>query len=134
MSTSTPRRCRVFLAENNADLATTLSAVIGLEPDLECVGSTGNGTAALAGAIEAQADVMILDFSLPGRNAFGVLDDARASGARVGILVYTGHAAPELAAEARSRGAMGYVVKGVPFEALAAEIRRIYAARAGSDR
>ena len=134
MTNSTQERCRVFVAENNTDLATTLVAVIGLEPDLECVGMTFSGVDALAGAVAANADVMIVDFSLPGRNALGILDDARTSGTRIAILVYTGHSSPEFAAEARARGAMGFVVKGAPFEVLADEIRRIYAAQAASNR
>jgi two-component system response regulator DesR len=125
MTNPIPRRCRVFLADNNTDLATTLAAVIGLEPDLECVGIASSGADALQRAANARADVMILDFSLPGRNALAILDDARASGVRMAILVYTGHAAPELAAEARARGAAGYVVKGCPVDELATEIRRV---------
>lgn len=129
MTTTTAGRCRVFVAENNTDLAATLAVAIGLEPDLECVGCTCDGGDALARATTAGADVMVVDFSLPGRNALGILDDARASGVRIAILVYTGFAAPEFAAEALARGAMGYLVKGGPFEELAAEIRRMHASR-----
>lgn len=129
MTTSTSGRCRVFVAENNTDLAATLAVAIGLEPDLECVGFACDGGDALKRAAAAGADVMIVDFSLPGRNALGILDDARASGVRMAILVYTGFSAPEFAAEALARGAMGYLVKGGSFEMLAAEIRRIHASR-----
>lgn len=127
MTTSANSRCRVFVAENNTDLAATLAVAIGLEPDLVCVGFGHDGADALTRAAAAGADVMVVDFSLPGRNALGILDDARASGVRIAILVYTGYAAADFAAEARARGAMGYVVKGGPFEVLAAEIRRIHA-------
>jgi DNA-binding NarL/FixJ family response regulator len=123
------RRCRVFVAENNTDLATTLAHAIGFEPDLECVGSTSSGTDALARAAELRADVMIVDFSLPGRNALGILDDAKAAGAPMAIVIYTGHSSPELASETRARGAKGYIVKGGPFSELAAEIRRVCARR-----
>lgn len=132
MTSPTSRRCRVFVADNNTDLATTLAAVIGLEPDLECVGLASSGAEALQRATDAAADVMIVDFSLPGRNALAILDDARASGVRMAILVYTGHAAPELAAEARARGAAGYVVKGCSVDELASEIRRVNALRAAA--
>jgi DNA-binding NarL/FixJ family response regulator len=123
------RRCRVFIVDTNIDLATTLAEVISLEPDLECVGVSSSGADAFACAVAAGADVMVLDFSLPGRNALSVLEESKAKGARINILVYTGHAAPEFAAEARARGAMGYVVKGGPFSELAAEIRRVYGLR-----
>lgn len=125
MSTPIERRCRVFVVDNNADLAQTLSDVLGFEPDFESVGFSCGGLDALTRAIEARADVLILDFSLPGRNALSVLDEARAAGAAMKILVYTGYGSTELAAESRARGAAGYVVKGGDFEELAREIRRV---------
>lgn len=115
----------MFVVDNNADLARTLSEVIGFEPDLESVGYSHGGADALARATEAKADVLVLDFSLPGRNALSVLDEAKALGISLRILVFTGYASPELAAETRARGAAGYLVKGGDFDELAAEIRRV---------
>jgi two-component system response regulator DesR len=117
------------VVENNADLAQTLAIVMDLEPDLQSVGFSCSGADAVARAVEARADIMVLDFSLPGGNALTVLDDCRERGAPIDVLIYTGHGAPEFVAAAQSRGAAGYVVKGGPFEELAGEIRRIYAAR-----
>lgn len=131
MSSPAGRRCRVFVVDNNADLARTLSEVIGFEPDLESVGFSCSGIDALARATEAKADVLVLDFSMPGRNAFAVLDEARAAGTGMRILVYTGYRSPELASESRARGAAGYVVKGGDFEELAREIRRVAPTGAG---
>jgi DNA-binding NarL/FixJ family response regulator len=129
MTTSDVRRCRVYVVDNNIDLAQTLAEVIGLEPDLECVGFSCSGADALERAVAAGADIMVLDFSLPGRNALSVLDESKAKGARIDILIFTGHAGPDFALEARARGAAGYLVKGGPFAELAAEIRRIYGLR-----
>ena len=126
VSTPIERRCRVFVVDNNADLAQTLSEVIGFEPDFESVGFSSGGLDALSRAIEARADVLILDFSLPGRNALSVLDEARAAGTTMRILVYTGYGSPELAAESRARGAAGYIVKGGDFDEVAREIRRVF--------
>jgi two-component system response regulator DesR len=119
----------VFVVDNNADLAQTLAIVMDLEPDLESAGFSCSGADALARAVEARADVMVLDFSLAGGNALAVLEESRRTATPVDILVYTGHSAPEFAAAAQARGAAGYLVKGGPFEDLAAEIRRIYTSR-----
>jgi DNA-binding NarL/FixJ family response regulator len=129
MTTSEFRRCRVFVVDNNIDLAATLAEVIGLEPDLECVGVSCSGSDALGRAGDAGADVLVLDLSLPDRSALSVLEESKTTGARLDILIYTGYAAPEFAVEARARGAAGYLVKGGAFAELAGEIRRIYAAR-----
>lgn len=134
VSTPGDRRCRVFVIDNNADLAQTLSEVIGFEPDFEAVGFSTGGLDALTRAIEARADVLILDFSLPGRNAFSVLDEARAAGTAMRILVYTGYGAPELAAESLARGAAGYIVKGGDFDEVAREIRRVSPVGSGGSR
>ena len=58
VSTPIDRRCRVFVVDNNTDLARTLSEVIGFEPDFEAVGFSCGGLDALTRAIEAQADVL----------------------------------------------------------------------------
>ncbi len=118
------RRWRVFVVDNNVDLARTLAEVIGFEPDLESAGYSCEGNDALARATAAGADVLVLDFSLPGRNALAILDEARAAGSGLRILVFTGYASPELAKECSARGAAGYVVKGGDFEELARAIRR----------
>ena len=129
MNPTPDRKCRVFVVDNNSDLARTLADVIGFEPDFESVGSSGSGLDALERATEAGADVLILDFSLPGRNALAVLDQAKATASALSILVFTGYAAPEIAAEAKKRGAAGFVVKGGAFEDLACEIRRVHRER-----
>ena len=126
------RRCRVFIVDNNADLARTLADVIGFEADFESAGFSCSGTDALQRAIAAEADVLVLDFSLPGRNALSILDEAKAAGSSLRILVFTGYASPELAAETIARGAAGYVVKGGDFDELAREIRRVNPVRSVS--
>jgi DNA-binding NarL/FixJ family response regulator len=129
MNSPTAERCRVFVVDNNEDLAWSLSELLSLEPDLEAVGHCGTGGGSLAKASAAQADVLILDYRLPDCTALQVLDEARASATRLGILIYSGYLADELAAEALARGASGYVTKGGSFETLTEEIRRIHRSR-----
>jgi len=129
MTNSTVKRCRVFVVDNNVDLAETLAVVIGFEPDLECVGVSSDGTDALTRVADSGTDVMVLDLSLPGRSALSIIDELKHKGEQVSVVIYTGHAAPEFADEARARGAAGYVIKGGEFAELAAEIRRVYAER-----
>jgi len=130
MSAQTAECCRVFIVDNNQDLAWSLSQVLALEPDFDAVGCCSTGAEALTKARAARADVLILDFRLPDCTAMAVLDEARAMASTIGILIYSGYLADELAAEALAKGAAGYLVKGGSFEVLAQEIRRIHRARA----
>ena len=111
--------------DNNQDLASSLSEVLGLEPDLDVVGWCTSGGEALARARAARADLMILDFRLGDCNALAVLDQARSTAPGLDILVYSGYCAEELTAALVANGAAGFVSKGESVEVLTREIRRI---------
>jgi DNA-binding NarL/FixJ family response regulator len=128
MDSTSSQRCRLFIVDNNEDLAWSLSEVLALEPDLEPVGYWDRGADALRKAQEARADVLILDFRLPDCTALKLLDDARASAMPFAILVYSGYLSPEVAAAVLSKGAAGYITKGGSVDALVQEIRRAYRA------
>jgi DNA-binding NarL/FixJ family response regulator len=126
MDSTSSRRCRLFIVDNNEDLAWSLSEVLGLEPDIEPVGHWDRGADALRKATEARADVVILDFRLPDCTAMKLLDDARAGSMPFAILVYSGYLSPEVAAAVLSKGAAGYVTKGGSVDLLLQEIRRAF--------
>jgi len=135
MNNSSPGRsgsggCRVLVVDSNEELARALCYAIDTEPDLVSVGYCCSGEGALLKACASAADIMLLDFNLGDRNALAVLDEAKETAATVGIIVFTGHALPELAREARAHGAAGFVVKGIAFDELVVEIMRIFAERA----
>lgn len=129
MSVEGAGRCRVFIVDNNEDLAWSLAALLELEPDLEVVGHCTTGAECLAQARAAKADILLLDYRLPDCTAIQVLDQARASSIDIGIIIYSGYLSDELAGQALSKGAAAFVVKGGPFEALADQIRRVHSAR-----
>ena len=128
MDSTSSRRCRLFIVDNNEDLAWSLSEVLGLEADFEPVGYWDRGADALRRAQEARADVVVLDFRLPDCTALKLLDDARENAMPFAILVYSGYLSPEVAAAVLSKGAAGYITKGGSVDALVQEIRRTYQA------
>lgn len=135
MNGSRPGRsgaCRVLVVDSNEELARALCYAIDTEPDLVSVGYCCSGKEALLKACASAADIMLLDFNLSDRNALAVLDEAKETAATVGIIVFTGHALPELAHEARAHGAAGFVVKGIAFDELVVEIMRIFVERAAT--
>jgi DNA-binding NarL/FixJ family response regulator len=125
---SPPRRCRVLIVDNNEDLARSAAALMSLEPDLEPVGCIGSAAGAVRRAREVAADVLLLDLSLPDRSGLTVLDEVAADAPNLKVILYTGYASPELAAEATARGASACVVKGGNFDVLCTAIRRAFGA------
>jgi DNA-binding NarL/FixJ family response regulator len=116
-------RRRVLIADNSADLAQALVEIIGIDPQLEVVGYVLSGAAALERARHGAADVLVLDLGLPDCSGFEVLERLQADSPSLKVIIYTGHASPELVAHAHQKGAAACIVKDGTFEPLLAAIR-----------
>jgi|SRR5208337_1801020 len=119
---SSPRR-RVLIVDNSADLGRALTGVIELEGGLESVGYASTGAEALDLAQRNAADVIVLDLGLADCSGFAVLDRVRQEHPNIGVVIYSGHASPELAEQAKRRGAAACVCKGDDLCSLLAAIR-----------
>ncbi|HJQ74232.1 MAG TPA: response regulator transcription factor [Gaiellaceae bacterium] len=60
------RPVRIVLVEDNEVFRDALELLLGMRPDVEIVGSVGDGAAAVAAAIEHRPDVVLMDYRLPG--------------------------------------------------------------------
>jgi DNA-binding NarL/FixJ family response regulator len=117
-------RLRVLLVENNADLRQLLALTIDSEPDLQCIGSTDRADELVELARERKPDVVVMDLLLDAGPSLPVARELHESVPGASILVYSGHANPALAAEARRWGVSEYVTKGGDVEDLLNAIRR----------
>jgi ActR/RegA family two-component response regulator len=117
-------RLRVLVVENNADLRQLLALTIDSEPDLQCIGSTDRTDDLLALARERRPDVVVMDLLLDAGPSLPMARELHDSVPGTSILVYSGHANPTLAAEARRWGVTEYVTKGGDVDDLLNAIRR----------
>lgn len=113
---------RLLLVEDNDVYRSSLELLLGLQSDLEVVGAVGSGDEAAEAASRVQADVVLMDYRLPG------LDGAAATRAVIAssgaaVVCLTAEATTEERDEVLRAGAVGLVEKGVPIEALTAAIR-----------
>jgi two-component system response regulator DesR len=123
---------RVLIAEDNADLRDLLVTLVSAEPDLKCVGTAEDVDGVLAGAAEHKADVLVLDLELQGRSSIDVLKTVRGNGSKITIVVFSGHAHPEMIRHTLAAGADAYVPKNGDFELLLDAIRDRRAKRSAS--
>ena len=114
---------RVLVAEDNDDLRSLLVTLISAEPDLECVGTAKDVDAVLAGTLEHQADVLVLDLELQGRSSIDLLKTVRRNGSKMTIVVFSGHSHPEMVRHTLAAGADAYVPKSGDYELLLDAIR-----------
>jgi DNA-binding NarL/FixJ family response regulator len=115
---------RVLIAEDNADLRDLLVTLVSAEPDLKCVGTAEDVDTVIASCTAAQeADVLVLDLELQGRSSIDVLKTVRSAGSKITIVVFSGHAHPEMIRHTLAAGADAYVPKNGDFDLLLDAIR-----------
>ena len=120
--TSTPPVVRVLLVEDNEVYRSSLELLLGLQSGLAVVGAVGTGIEAAEAAARLEADVVLMDYRLPGIDgASATREVIAASGAAV--ICLTAEATAEERDEILRAGARGLVEKGDAVEALAAAIR-----------
>jgi signal transduction histidine kinase len=103
------------------------------------VGEAADGAEAIPRIGESEADVVVLDLSMPGMDGFEAIPRIREHSPDVGIVVFSALDANAVGETACRRGADRYVEKGQPFEEVreaireARERRRTPEARAHAD-
>jgi two-component system response regulator DesR len=123
--TSDILKIRLLVADDQDIVRQALCALLSLEEDFEVVASVGRGDEIAAAAKAARPDVALLDIEMPGIDglAAAAVVAAEVPGCRVVMLTTFGRAG--YLRRAMEAGAVGFVVKDAPAEALADAIRRV---------
>ena len=103
---------RLLLADDHAVMREGLRLLLSAQADFQIVAEAGNGTDALSAIVEHKPDVALLDISMPAMNGMEVLRSVQAHKRATRVVLLSMHDNPQLAAEAVSLGASGYVLKG----------------------
>jgi two-component system, NarL family, response regulator DesR len=116
---------RLLLADDQDLIRGALSALLELEPDFEVVASVDRGDKVVAAALAHRPDVALLDIEMPGLDglAAAAVLTAQVPECRVVILTTFGRAG--YLRRAMAAGAVGFVVKDAPPEALADAVGRV---------
>lgn len=120
---------RVLVADDQTMIRTALATMVGLEDDLEVVGSAGTCAEAVAVAAATRPDVVLLDVQMPSggldvHDGIDAIAALRAAHPGVRVLVVTTFGRPGYLRRALEAGAVGFMVKDAPAERLVAGIRR----------
>jgi len=118
---------RVLIAEDQAMVLGALSALIGIESDLEVVASARDGREALELAIAHAPDVVVTDIEMPGLTGLELAAELKRRGSPARVVILTTFARPGYLRRALEAGAAGYLLKDAPSSQLADAIRRVRA-------
>ena len=118
---------RLLLADDQALVRGALSALLGLEPDLEVVAEVASGTEVVPAVLEHRPDVALLDVEMPGLDGISAAAEVRRVSPSTRVLIVTTFGRPGFLRRAMQSGADGFVVKDTPAAQLADAVRRVHA-------
>lgn len=115
---------RVLFADDEDMIRTALATLLDLEEDIHVIASVGDGTEAVAKALELEPDVCLLDLEMPGHDGVEAAEKIAEKITAKSIIV-TRHARPGVLRRAMSAGVAGFVTKSTPASELAEVIRAV---------
>ena len=115
---------RVMIAEDQGLVRGALTALLGLEGDIEVVAEVGRGDEVVGRALEARPDVALLDIEMPGLDGLAAAAQLRRAVPACRVLILTTFGRPGYLRRAMEAGASGFLLKDAPATELASAIRR----------
>ena len=117
----------LLLVDDQRLMRDGLRILLELEPDLEVVGEADNGAEALEAYRQLAPDVVLMDIRMPVMDGVEATRRLRAEHPEAKIIILTTFDDNEYVFEGLRAGALGYLLKDVSGEELAAAIRVVAA-------
>lgn len=116
---------RIVLAEDQAMVRGALSALLGLEPDIEVLGSAADGEAAWRMLQQLQPDILVTDIEMPGLSGLELAQRIARQQLPIKVVIVTTFARSGFLRRALDAGVCGYLLKDAPAERLADALRQV---------
>lgn len=121
------KRITLAILEDEAIIRNALEELLTGQEDIDLVHAWKDGESALKVLLESPVDVTLCDIHLPGMSGIEVIARLKARHAQMQCVVLSAYEDTEYIFAALRAGAMGYILKGQPFEKVVEAIREVYA-------
>jgi NarL family two-component system response regulator LiaR len=122
-------RIRVLIVDDHAVVRSGLTAFLSVYDDLDLVGEAGGGAEAVEICTSLGVDVVLMDLVMPGMDGAAATEAIRETCPQTQVLALTSFKEDELVQGALQAGAIGYLLKNISGDELAAAIRAAHAGR-----
>ena len=126
---SEQRPIRVLIVDDHSMVRRGLATILKIKSDLQLAGEAGNGREAVELCARLQPDVVLMDLMMPEMGGAAATATIRKEWPQVQVIALTSFQEKELVRDALRAGAIGYLLKNVSAEDLAAAIREAHAGR-----
>ena len=117
---------RVLIADDHPVFRDGLASLLATQPDVDVVGTAGDGAEAVALATELAPDVVVMDLQMPRMNGIDATRALAEAMPAVRVLVFTMGEEDGTVLAAMRAGARGYLVKGASQEEVARAISTVH--------
>lgn len=125
MSADPSAKVRVLIVDDHRVFAEALSLALGREADLEVLGEPVlSGVDAAKEAVDREADVVLMDVNLPGKDGIDATREVKALRPECKVVMLTVEPAEQRLADAAEAGASGYLTKAHAVTEVADAVRR----------
>ncbi len=107
----TMKKIKVIIVDDHAILRAGINQILSGTDDIEVIAEAQNGTEAIKLARQLNADVMLLDISMPDRSGMDVLKYVKSENTHIAVLMLSMHMEEQYAVRALKSGAAGYLCK-----------------------
>jgi DNA-binding NarL/FixJ family response regulator len=114
---------RVLICDDQTVVREGLAAILGTDPEIEVVGTAGNGQEVLEMMARARPDVVLLDLQMPIMNGVQTTRRLQKDYPRVYVLILTTFADDAWLFDAIEAGASGYLLKDTRRDDLVAAVK-----------
>lgn len=116
---------RILIVDYHPFMRIGVAAILNTQEDLTVCGEAGTVQEAVDVFEHCSPDVVLLDLRLPDGNGVQAIHRMKAKQPAIKVLVLTTYEGDEDIHQALQAGAMGYLIKGMPHQALLDAIRKV---------
>lgn len=120
---------RVYVVEDQTILRDLIIRLLESYPDIEIVGSTGDGQEAVREILEKNPDILVLDIMLPNLNGIELLRQVRKGDHKPRVLVFSAFPSRSTVKKLLEAGIDGFVEKDAKLEDLEVAVEKIVAGK-----
>jgi two-component system, NarL family, response regulator len=118
---------KVLVVDDHPLMRVGVAAIINARPDMIAVAQAGDGEEAVKLFEQHSPDITLMDLRLPGKSGVDTIRDIRSKHPQARFVVLTTYEGDEDIHQALAAGAQGYIIKGMPHEALIDALRKVHA-------
>ena len=121
-------KIKVMIVDDHPLMRIGIAAIINARPEMVVVAQAGTGEEAVSLFRKELPDLTLMDLRLPGAiNGVEAIARIRAIQSQAKVIVVTTYEGDEDIHRALEAGARGYIIKGMPHQALVEALQRVHA-------